>query len=103
MKPILRTKFAAACLATSIAGAGVTLTQLQQVHGAPSRPAPTLVAEAPATPAAPRTAADQDARRYADRERTAEPQQAYQGGRYLVIGISTTAAIVLLVLLVLLL
>lgn len=90
-------KFAAACLATAIAGTGITIATTQLAYAAP----PAAVVERAEAPA--RTPADDDARRYAERERTSDKQQAYQGGDYLVIGLSTTAAIVLVVLLLLLL
>ena len=73
---------------------------------AASAPAP--VAAQPTTAAAPTTAltpsarVDGDAARYAKRETRAKKQQAYRGGDYLVVGISTGAAIVLLVIVLLL-
>lgn len=91
-------KFAALCLATAIAGTGITISQ-NAAWAEPARP----VAAERVQQAAPRTTVDQDASRYAEREQAAEKQQAYQGGNYIVIGISTTAAIVAVVLLLLLL
>jgi hypothetical protein len=96
----IRDKFTAACIATALAGTGITYATLQNAYGAPER-APAAQVEKVDRPVRP--AADSDADRYAEREKDAEQQKAYQGGGYLVIGISTTAAIVLVVLLLLLL
>jgi hypothetical protein len=76
----IRDKFAAACIATALAGTGVTYHQLATAHADP--------------------VADVD--RYAERDKAAEEQAEFQGGDYLVVGISTTAAVVLLVLVLLL-
>lgn len=98
---LIRDKFAAACIATALAGTGVTYATLQNAYGAPERAPAAQIEKADRAPA--REAADADADRYAERDKDAEQQKAYQGGGYLVIGISTTAAIVLVVLLLLLL
>jgi len=94
-------KLATACLATAIAGAGITLAEIN----ADATPAqPTVVAKTDrAVPARAARDVDSDAARYAAREGQSKPQQEYQGGAMLIIGISATAAIVALVLLLLLL
>ena len=97
----IRDKFAAACIATALAGTGITYATLHDAYGAPGRAPAAQVEKVDRAPVRP--AADSDADRYAEREKDAEQQKAYQGGQYLVIGISTTAAIVLVVLLLLLL
>jgi hypothetical protein len=100
MNPItFRNKFFAACLATAIAGTGLTLShnahggtfaeQVSSQRAEHSKPAPAPV--------------ERDADRYAAREETAKAQQDYQGGNMVIIGISTTAAIVILVIVLLLL
>jgi hypothetical protein len=97
---LIRDKFAAACIATALAGTGVTYATLQNAYAGPER-APAAQVEKVDRPV--RADADADADRYAEREKDAEQQKAYQGGGYLVIGLSTTAAIVLVVVLLLLL
>jgi hypothetical protein len=97
----MQKKFATACLATAIAGAGITIAE-QQAHATPSKPVAAHVEKSHrAAPAA--RDVDADASRYAAREAGAKEQQQYQGGAMLVVGISATAAIVALVLLLLLL
>lgn len=93
---IFKTKFAAICLATAIAGTGITLAELNQAHGAP---AAEVVRDRAAR--APRPV-DRDADRYAERETQAQKQEAYQGGNVVIVGISTTAAILILVIVALL-
>ena len=95
----IRDKFAVACIATALAGAGITCNQIATAHA--ERAPATQVVDGPRAPA--RAEANADAERYGEREKSSDKQQAYQGGQYLVIGISTTAAVVLLVLLLLLL
>jgi CHASE3 domain sensor protein len=99
MNPItFKSKFAAACLATAIAGAGITIAR--NAHGAPARDDAAQVERTEAR--AVRSSVDDDASRYAELEKAAEQQKAYQGGQMIVIGITTTAAIILLVLALLL-
>ena len=99
MNPItFKSKFAAACLATAIAGAGITIAN--NAHGAPATD-PTAQVEKVDVKAA-KSPVDQDASRYAQREQAAEQQKAYKGGDMIIIGVSTAAAIVLLVLALLL-
>lgn len=98
---LTREKFAAACIATALAGTGVTFAQLDAAHAGPQRAPAAQVEKVDRAPA--KDAAETDADRYAEREKDAQQQQAYQGGGYLVVGISTTAAIVLVVVLLLLL
>jgi hypothetical protein len=99
MNPItFKSKFAAACLATAIAGAGITIAN--NAHGAPATDPSAQVERTEARAVKPTV--EDDASRYAEREKAAEQQKAYKGGDMLVIGISTTAAIVLLVLALLL-
>lgn len=98
---LIRDKFAAACIATALAGAGVTYAQLNSAYAGPDRAPAAQIEKADRAPA--KAAADADADRYSEREKDAAKQKAYQGGGYLVIGLSTTAAVVLVVLLLLLL
>jgi hypothetical protein len=71
-----------------------------------ARPTAALVeaqARADAAPKAkPGATLDAEAARYAKRETTAKKQQDYRGGDYLVLGISTGAAIVILIIVLLL-
>lgn len=96
----MQKKFATACLATAIAGAGITIAEAN-AHATPSRPVAAHVEKTHR--AAPAKDVDADASRYATREAGAKQQQEYQGGAMLIVGISATAAIVALVLLLLLL
>jgi hypothetical protein len=98
---IFRTKFAAACLATAIAGTGITLSHA--AHGAPATAQVSSERVEQTAPAPAPAPVDADADRYAEREATAKDQKAFQGGNMIVIGISTTAAIVILVVLLLIL
>jgi hypothetical protein len=71
------------------------------VFAAPApRPTAALTEAAPVATKSARL--DSDAARYAKRETRAKKQQNYQGGSVLVIGVSTGAAIVILVLVLLL-
>ena len=86
----LREKFAAACIATALAGTGMTYAQMNDAY-AGTTPAAQVERTAHAAAAA---QGEGDADRYAACEQQAAKQQAYQGGGYLVVGISTTAAII---------
>ena len=96
----MQKKFATACLATAIAGAGITIAETS-AYATPSKPVAAQVEKSERV--APANDVDADAARYAAREAGAKQQQEYQGGAMLVVGISATAAIVALVLLLLLL
>ena len=73
---------------------------------APSRPTATPAQVEATTDGAPRATQgatlDAEAARYAKRETRAKKQQDYKGGDYLVVGISTGAAIVILIIVLLL-
>jgi hypothetical protein len=87
-----------AMLAVTLAG---FLGTSAPVIAAPPAPAPAAVQPTDAPRAVQRS--DDDARRYAEREKSAKDQQAYEGGDNVVIGISTGALIIILILLVILL
>jgi len=88
--------------------AAVAAPPVHAAGTAARQPAPTLQADATqttrgaATPARTRARADDDAQRYARREAKAKKQAEYKGGDLLVVGISTGAAIVILIIVLLL-
>jgi len=86
--------------------AAFTLTTLvaAPAFAAPTpRPTPAAVSQADAPRASKSAKLDADAARYAKRDSKAKKQKDYQGGSVLVIGISTGAAIIALIIVLLLL
>ena len=68
---------------------------------APQQPVPAHIAAPPAAPKSPTTATAADASAYARRERKDPRVANYEGGSFVVIGISGSALVVLLLLLLL--